>query len=374
MTESVIENLSVYDGRILVVDDNPVNITLMKKILQGAGYCHVEATANPVEVAARYRQQGYDLILLDIHMPNLNGFEVMQQLSLQGREDYLPILVLTADTSIETRLQALASGAKDFIRKPFEASEVLLRVRNILEVRLLHNKVREQNEQLEDKVRERTAQLHEAQVKLIQCLGKAAEYRDNETGMHVVRMSQASALLAKQMGLSEVECDLILMASPMHDIGKLAIPDSVLLKPGKLDGDEWQTMRSHAAMGAEILQGYDTQLLTMAAQIARTHHERWDGYGYPQGLKGEQIPLYTRIVSVCDVFDALTSERPYKPAWSVERALAHMRDNSGKHFDPEVLDSFFAIVDQVLDLRERYPDSLVGMSSSETAEQLIRPH
>lgn len=346
----------VHTGRILVVDDNPVNIAIIEKILNHDGYRRIDATTDPTEVAGLYQDNDYDLVLLDVHMPEMNGFDVMAQLTRENPNDYLPILILTADHSEETRNLCLASGAKDFIGKPFDRVEVLLRVRNILEVRILHKAVLNHNLLLEQKVRERTQQLYQAQVKLIECLGKAAEYRDNETGMHVIRMSHASALLGKAMGLSEEECEIILQASPMHDIGKIAIPDEVLLKPGGLEGSEWETMKTHAEVGAEILGDYDTQLMQVASQIARTHHERWDGQGYPQGLKGEEIPLYTRIVSVCDVFDALTSNRPYKNAWSVDDAMAYLQENSGSHFDPRVVSHFADILDEIVALREAYPD------------------
>ena len=347
----------IYKARILAVDDSAVNLAIIEKILQKDGYLQVETTTDPTCVAKRHRQNPFDVILLDIHMPVMTGFDVMAALQRDNSDDYLPILVLTADHTEGTRHLCLASGAKDFVSKPFERLEVLFRVRNIIEVRLLHNKVLAQNDTLEQRVHERTEQLAEAQMKLIECLGKAAEFRDNETGMHVVRMSRASGILARAMGLPERECELILLASPMHDVGKIAIPDDVLLKPGKLQGDEWQRMKTHAEIGAEILEGYDTELMQVAAKIARTHHERWDGGGYPAGLKGAEIPLHTRIVSVCDVFDALTSKRPYKEPWSVRRSLDYLRSESGKHFDPDVVQAFNGVVDQVVALRQEHPDA-----------------
>lgn len=238
---------AIYSARILAVDDNPVNLVIIENILRKDGYTNIETTDNPASVAERHLRCDFDLILLDIHMPKVSGFDVMAQLQRYSREgDYLPILVLTADHSDATRHLCLASGAKDFVSKPFERLEVLFRARNILEVRLLHKQLMSQNEELEQKVMKRTAQLAEAQLKLIECLGKAAEFRDNETGMHVIRMSRASHLLAREMGLPGSECELILHASPMHDIGKIAIPDDVLLKPSQLKGDEWTKMKTHA--------------------------------------------------------------------------------------------------------------------------------
>lgn len=349
--------MKVHQGKVLIVDDNAVNIVIVEKILRQDGFNNIYSTTDAKSVRDLYREHDFDAILLDVHMPEMNGFDVMAELQADNPDDYLPILMLTADHTPETRHLSLSSGAKDFISKPFERVEVLFRVRNIVEVRMLHKEVLSAKDVLEDKVRERTQQLYEAQIKLIECLGKAAEYRDNETGMHVVRMSQSSALLARQMGLSAEECEIILHASPMHDIGKIAIPDSVLLKPGKLEGKEWRTMQSHAEVGAQILASYDSKLMEVASIIARTHHERWDGKGYPEGLQGEEIPLYTRIVTVCDVFDALTSTRPYKVAWPVAKALGYLKDNSGSQFDPKVVNEFIAIIDQVLEIRQQYPDS-----------------
>lgn len=348
--------MKVHQGKVLIVDDNAVNIVIVEKILRQDGFNNIYSTTDAKAVRDLYREHHFDAILLDVHMPEMNGFDVMAELQADNPDDYLPILMLTADHTPETRHLSLSSGAKDFISKPFERVEVLFRVRNIVEVRMLHKEVLNANEVLEDKVRQRTHQLYEAQIKLIECLGKAAEYRDNETGMHVVRMSQSSALLARQMGLSAEECEIILHASPMHDIGKIAIPDHVLLKPGKLEGKEWRTMQSHAEVGAQILASYDSKLMEVASIIARTHHERWDGKGYPDGLQGEEIPLYTRIVSVCDVFDALTSTRPYKVAWPVSKALGYLQENSGSQFDPKVVTEFIAIIDQVLEIRQQYPD------------------
>lgn len=361
---------AIYNARILAVDDNPVNLVIIENILRKDGYTQVETTDDPASVAERHLRSDFDLILLDIHMPKVNGFDVMAQLQRNSEPgDYLPILVLTADHSDATRNLCLASGAKDFVSKPFERLEVLFRARNILEVRLLHKQLINHNEILEQKVMKRTAQLAEAQLKLIECLGKAAEFRDNETGMHVIRMSRASHLLAKTMGLPSEDCELILHASPMHDIGKIAIPDDVLLKPSQLKGDEWTKMKTHAEIGAEILESYDSELMQLAAVIARTHHERWDGSGYPAGLKREEIPLCTRIVSVCDVFDALTSTRPYKEAWPTEKAVNYLFSESGKHFDPYVVMSFSHIVDDIVALRKEHPDE-----SSEQKQELVAEH
>jgi putative two-component system response regulator len=341
---------------ILVVDDQPANVLLLEKILAAEGYRNVESLTDPREVAARYGTRRYDLILLDLNMPYLNGFQVMQQLNALERESYLPILVLTAQADRETRLAALEAGAKDFITKPFDRVEVLNRIRNMLEVRLMHNQIRDQNRLLEQRVRERTQELASTQLEIVRRLGRAAEYRDNETGLHIIRMSKFSELLGHAAGMNEAECEMLLHASPMHDIGKIGIPDRILLKPGKFEPDEWTIMKTHTTIGAELLSGHASTLMQMASVIALTHHEKWDGSGYPYGVSGEDIPLMGRIVALCDVFDALTSERPYKKAWSIDEALAYIQENAGKHFDPRLVALFQEVFSDILRIREKYAE------------------
>jgi len=342
-----------HEGKILIVDDNPVNIAIIEKILRQDGYHRIDSTIDPGAVRALYRNNNYDLIALDIHMPVWNGFDVMQQLRADNPEDYLPVLVLTSDDSVDTHYRCLASGAKDFISKPFKKEEVLLRVRNLLEVRLLHNQLKREKDRLEEKVLERTEQLYTTQLKLIDSLAKTAEFRESQSGgSHVSRISQYVTIVARELGLSREECELLQQASPMHDLGKIAIPDQVLLKENNLDDAEWETVKSHTEVGARILSGHDSKLMQVAATIARTHHERWDGEGYPAGLKGEEIPLFSRIVSVCDVFDALTSDRPYREGWKISKALNYLRDNSGSQFDPKVVTVFERVIDQILLCRQ----------------------
>lgn len=236
--------------------------------------------------------------------------------------------------------------------------EVLSRIRNLVEVRLLHNEIKEQNRRLEAKVLERTRDLQETRLEIIRRLARASEFRDNETGLHTIRMSQYSELLARTMGLGELECEIVLNASPMHDLGKLGIPDRVLLKPGLLDPDEWKIMKNHARIGAELLAGGNSMLLEKARMIAWTHHERWDGQGYPQGLRGEEIPLEGRLVAVADVFDALTTDRPYKKAWSVADAVSEIRSQFGKQFDPALEAYFLEVLPQILEIKSRFSDPL----------------
>jgi putative two-component system response regulator len=265
-----------------------------------------------------------------------------------------PIVILTAQHGRDYLLKALAAGARDFIGKPFDRTELLMRVRNTLEVQLAHRMVHDQKAVLEEMVRARTEALNQSRLQVVRRLGRAAEYRDNETGLHIIRMSQFSALLAKSLGWSATDCELMLHASPMHDVGKIGIPDAILLKPAKLDPDEWEIMKTHSTIGADILDEGDSDLLRLASIIALSHHERWDGSGYPHGRAGEAIPQAGRIVAVADVFDALTSSRPYKKAWLVEEAVAFIHDNTGTHFDPEVVAHFHQCQPEILAIRGRY--------------------
>lgn len=347
---------SLKAAKILIVDDQAPNVMLLEKMLHSEGYCHIATTTDSRQVRELYVQQHFDLIMLDLNMPHLTGFDVMQQLSELEPDSYVPILVLTAQPDMKTKLRALASGARDFLTKPFDRLEVLTRIRNMLEIRLMHNQIRDQNRMLEEKVRERTKELSETRFEIIRRLGRAAEYRDNETGLHIIRMSKYSMLLGQAAGMSAQQCDLLLNASPMHDIGKIGIPDNILLKPGKLDEGEWEIMKTHPAIGAEILSGHSSELMSMASQIALTHHEKWNGSGYPGGLQGEEIPLVGRVVAICDVFDALTTARPYKKAWPVEDAVSHIAKNSGSHFDPALTKLCPEILPDILKIRERHAE------------------
>ena len=353
----------LLQAKILIVDDQTPNVTLLEKMLRAEGYGNVHGLTDPRQVYDLYERERFDLVLLDLNMPYLTGFEVMQQLRELEPDSYAPILVLTAQPDMKTRLRALESGARDFLAKPFDRLEVLTRIRNMLEVRLMHNQIRDQNKVLEEKVRERTQQLSDTRLEVIRRLGRAAEYRDNETGLHIIRMSKYSWLLGRAAGMSEEACEMLLNASPMHDIGKIGIPDRILLKPGKLDAEEWEIMKTHSAIGAEILSGHRSELMEMAREIALAHHEKWDGSGYPRGLAGEEIPLVGRIVALCDVFDALTTARPYKHAWPVEEAIAYIHDNSGKHFDPALTRLCPEIMPDILEIRERHAEPVPGQGA-----------
>lgn len=346
---------ALLHAKILVVDDDPTIVMMLKDLLSTAGFTTIRSTTDARQVLCLYQEWQPDLILLDIHMAYLDGFEVMAQLK-PVEQDYLPILVLTGDTMPEVRQRALEVGAKDFLNKPFDSIEALTRIRNMLEVRLLRNALREHNAWLEAKVQERTQELQETRLEIIRRLGRAVGYRDNATGLHVIRMSYYAALLARAAGMSPEECELLFHASPMHDIGKIGIPDRILLKPGRLDADEWAVMRTHTTIGAEMLSGHASELMQMAYLTALTHHEKWDGTGYPQGLQGEAIPLVGRITAISDVFDALTSSRPYKHAWSVEDAVAEIDRRRGTHFDPDLVERFCELVPELLEIRQQYDE------------------
>jgi putative nucleotidyltransferase with HDIG domain len=335
-------------ARILVVDDQESNVRLLERLLHLKGYDCIETITDSRLTVERFVLTRPDLVLLDLRMPHLSGLEVLKELQpIIGTEEYLPILILTADTAPETRQTALSMGAKDFLNKPFDAIEVLLRIRNLLETRFLYLQLRDQNALLDRKVRERTRELEESQLEALSRLALAAEYRDDQTGEHTRRVGQMSALIARALGLSDTEVELIRQASPLHDIGKIGIPDAILLKPGRLTPAEFEVMKTHTEIGAQILSGSRFPLMQLAAEIAQSHHESWTGGGY-YGLVGENIPLASRIVTVADAFDALTHDRPYRPATTIQKAVEELKREAGRQFDPQLV----AVLSDVL---ERQP-------------------
>jgi len=343
-------------ARILIVDDESVNLKLLDRMLSAQGYSNLVLVQDSRQVLEIYRQTRTDLILLDINMPHLDGFEVMEQLKALNDPLFPPVVILTAQHGQDFLLRALNSGARDFITKPFYCNELLARVRNMLDAQLMHRMLHDQKAVLDEMVQTRTAELRRTRLQVVQQLGRAAEYRDNETGNHILRMSHISALLAKSIGWNEADCELMLHASPMHDIGKIGIPDHILLKPDKLEPEEWEIMKSHAVIGANILEGDDSDLMKCAGEIALTHHEKWDGSGYPYGLSGEAIPLTGRIAALADVFDALTSARPYKKAWTLEAAVDLIKENRGIHFDPELVTVFLEQLPEILKIRDQFSE------------------
>ncbi len=351
---SLPEELS--SARILIIDDNEFNVQLLEAVVSEAGYTSVLSITDSRKAEDLYRAYQPDLVLLDISMPHLDGYQVMEQFKKIEQSPYLPVLVLTALQDDETRLKALENGAQDFLTKPFNRLETLTRIKNMLTVRLLHRQVTKQNVELEAKVKERTKELQETRLEIIRRLGRAAEYKDNETGLHIIRMSQICARLGELAGLSANEVELVLDTSPMHDIGKLAIPDAILLKTGQLDAQEWERMTTHPQMGYTLLEGHNSDLMLSAREIALTHHEKWNGRGYPQGLKGSAIPFNGRLAGIADVFDALTSKRPYKDPYPVSKAVEIIKSEREKHFDPELTDLFLQNIDDFVAIKEAFPE------------------
>ncbi len=360
----------IETGRILVVDDEATMRRLLEKLLRMEGY-EVMLASSGEQALAELLRHGADTVLLDMRMPGMTGLDVCRQIRNHPRSLHTPVVFITAVNDRELRRKGMEAGADDFLSKPFDEVELLARIRNSVRVKRYYDNMEQQKDQLEVAVRERTAALNEAISKLTQIqvdlrnsqeetiyrLSRAAEFRDDETGQHLQRMSRYCQLIARRIGLDEATCEMLRIASPMHDVGKLGIPDRILLKPGRLTPEEFAVMKGHAEIGYRILVGSDATPLKMAATIAHTHHEKWDGNGYPRGLKGEEIPLHGRIAAIADVFDALTSARPYKPAWKLDDALNLMRTNSGAHFDPTLIDVFFEALPEVLEIRERFVDA-----------------
>lgn len=337
------QRVAVEHARVLVVEDDPAIVALLEWILGEEGGMRVLSTADPREagrIAAEFRP---DLVVLDLHLPGGSGFEVMAELRASGSADaFLPILVLTGDLTPEARARALSSGAHDFLHKPFDQVEARLRIQNLLEIRFLYRRLAERNVRLEEIVALRTHELEVAQVEVLERLTQAVEVHDDATGQHTRRVGEASARVARTLGMDPGEVEVIRRAAPLHDVGKVGIPDALLLKPGPLTPDEFEVVKTHTTIGAGMLAGGGSRLILMAEQIALGHHERWDGSGYPHGLSAEEIPIEARIVGLADFCDALSHDRPYRKAWPRERIDAAVREGRGGHFDPEVVDAYFA--------------------------------
>jgi putative two-component system response regulator len=330
-------------ARILVIDDDLASLHILERLLKRAGYAHIAVTSNPLEAEDAYASFQPDLILLDLHMPRLGGFALLAQLRARIGDDLVPVLVLTGDPSAESVKKALSSGARDFLGKPFEAVELVLRVDNLLVARFAQLALRESNEHLEAKVTERTKELANAEIATLQLLARTAEFRDDETGRHTHRVGAMAARLAAAVELAPADIELIRVAAPLHDIGKIGIPDRILLKPGQLSDEERAAMQTHAAIGAEILSTLNFPVLRAARDIALSHHERWDGTGYPEQRRGTETPLLARIVAVADVFDALRHDRPYRPGLDRDVVVELIERERERHFDPEIVDAFSAL-------------------------------
>ena len=333
-------------GRILIVDDDPATLQLFSVILEGAGYTHIDLQSDPNVVLSLFHAHSYDLVILDLVMPGLSGLDILRQLQTYARCAYLPVIVLTAQNDRATRLACLNAGAKEFLVKPIDPVEVLARIENVMMVSLLLKEREERAAALEQAVTRRTEELSQSRRQLIQSLARAGEYHDTETGSHIARIGRYCYALARAIGWSKRHAELLQEASPMHDVGKIGVPETILLKPSHLTEGEIRDMRRHPLIGADILQG-GSVLLDIARTVALTHHERWDGSGYPYGLSGDDIPAEGRIVAICDVFDALISGRPYKRDWTLDRAFAAIRDGAGKEFDPVMVEAFLTIRPQI---------------------------
>lgn len=337
----------IGDSTVLIVDDQEFNISLLRRILTRVGFERVFDTRDPLRLPALLQELEPDVVLLDMHMPDMDGLQALQLIRDITRDGiYLPVLMLTADNTPEMKRRGLEAGVDDFLTKPYDRSEVGLRVRNLLRTRLLHKQLHRHNSTLEERVRERTDELRRAKQEIIELLGRAAEYRDDMTGQHTYRVGELAGIIAQRLGMEPEEAELIRRAAPLHDIGKIGIPDELLLKPGRFEPQEFERMKAHTIIGADILAGSSFPVLRTAKIIALHHHEKWDGTGYPQGLQGEEIPVEARVVAIADFYDALMHERPYKKAWTVEETLEEIRSQRGLHFDPRIVDAFIGWIEE----------------------------
>jgi putative two-component system response regulator len=354
----------VRSTRIMIVDDELTLIRVVRKYLADVGYDGVTGTTEPTEAVELIRQEMPDVLLLDIMMPKLTGLDILKILRQDKRLVHLPILILTASTDSSIKVRALELGATDFLLKPVDASELVARVRNALVVKTYQDHLARHADRLEAEVRARTAELAASRQEIILCVARAAEFRDSDTGHHIIRVGRYCGIIARALGYSEEDAANLELAAQMHDVGKIGIPDAILKKPGGLDPEEFEIIqkhcdygrtifqhipevdrglvRGHTKMGAQILNVKSSPVMRLAARIAYTHHEKWDGTGYPAGLNGEEIPIEGRITAVADVFDALSSRRPYKSAMPFDKCFQIIAEKRGTHFDPEVVDAFLA--------------------------------
>ena len=330
--------------RILLVDDEEASLVLLKGILERAGYTDVTTCDRPERAVEFFMQLRPDLVVLDQHMPHRDGLQVLNDLR-PILPDAFPILMLTGDQRPQLREAALAGGAKDFLNKPVNPVEARLRIRNLLESRHFQVELTRQNERLEEAVRRRTQELEHSQLEMLVRLARAAEFRDDDSGEHTWRVAETAGAIARRLGLAPARVEMLMRAARLHDVGKITVPDAVLLKPGNLTEAEFALVRGHARAGAELLSGSRSPVIRMAESIALSHHERWDGRGYPDGLSGEQIPIESRIVAVADTFDAITRDRVHSPAMTMAQAIVEIETNAGQQFDPEVVKAFLLAIE-----------------------------
>lgn len=394
--ESIVIRQANKDARIMLVDDEPLNVMTFRQHLKQEGYSDFISTSNAGEALGMIRSDNPDVVLLDINMPKVSGLDILRVMGLDPGLQHIPVLVLTATTDPAIRKKALDLGASDFLTKPVDPNELLPRVRNALILKQHFDMVSGETARLEQQVERRTRQLEATRQQLILSLARAAEHRDNDTGNHVLRVGRYSAIVAAELGYPEKRLLMLEQAAQLHDVGKIGIPDSILFKPGKLDPDEYDLIKKHCALGKQIIEPISEKdyailkthtrrgesllhvrsspLLMLAARIAQTHHEKWDGTGYPLGLSGNDIPLEGRIVAVADVFDALSSARPYKKPFSREQCFEILKSGRGQHFDPTVLDAFFARSEEIIDTQLLLMDEESRVTGEEfTANEPVQP-
>ncbi|NHC05342.1 HD domain-containing phosphohydrolase [Azonexus fungiphilus] len=346
--------------KVLIIDDSDINLTLIKALVLKLGECEPVLFEHPLKALEWCREQVPDLVIVDYMMPDMDGLRFIAAFrALHGRTE-IPVLMITANDQKDVRYEALLGGANDFLTKPIDRVEFSARVRNMLALRTGQKFLADRAAFLAEKVDERTREIRERERELIVRISRAAEFRDPETGAHIQRMAHYSEIIARGLDLAPATCRLILQAAPMHDVGKIGIRDHILLKPGRLTPEEFAVMKRHAEFGYELLKDSGSEIMQAGAEIALTHHEKYDGSGYPRGLRGNAIPLFGRIVAVADVFDALTSERPYKKAWPLDEALRFLEQGRGRHFDPLCVEAFLAGWEEVLEVRHRFQDEAVA--------------
>ena len=341
---------------VLIIDDTEINLILFAALVKKLEDCVPHTFAQARDALTWAKDNNPDLVIVDYLMPDMDGLEFIRVLREMPERDAVPIVMITANDQKQLRYRALDLGANDFLTKPVDKVEFLARTRNMLQVSDARKQLADRASWLADEVRKATAEIVARERETVFRLCKAAEYRDPETGAHILRMAHYSQLIARGLGLSISDQELLLEAAPMHDIGKVGIADKILLKPGRLDAEEYEVMKQHAVYGYELLHGSSSRVLQAGAEIARGHHEKFDGSGYPAGVIGTEIPIFSRIVAVADVFDALTSERPYKKAWTLEAAVDFLVQGSGKHFDPQCVQAFLNAWDDVMEIRGRYQE------------------
>ena len=346
-------------NRVAIIDDSDINLTLLKALVNKLGGCEPVMFQESPKGLAWCIGNLPDLVIVDYMMPELDGLQFIARFRAAPGCEEIPVLMITANDDKDVRYEALQIGATDFLTKPVDRLEFSARVRNMLALSTSRRHLADRAAWLAEEVKKATAAIHSREQELLFRMSRAAEFRDPETGAHIQRMAHYSHLIASSLGLSPEDQALILQAAPMHDVGKIGIPDYILLKPGKLTPEEFEVMKGHARLGFELLSGSESVVLQAAASIAIAHHEKYDGSGYPYGVAGDAIPLFGRIVAVADVFDALTSERPYKKAWDFDRAVSFLREGAGQHFDAACVNAFLARLDDVVAVHARFQDEEV---------------